>query len=309
VAIEGLTRRDYQGIPESTTDWLKSIVTSPMPSQVTRMLPEGWGKSESDNKLWDDFINTIGLRERHYFTPLEKEIRNLYYERNPRGKQSENQKNRTDIRREIYKIVEKSDTPLSQENVNKITKLINDNVDNGKITLYQGQDLLDNVGGESKDINVTMYNRLPIDDKVALYEKMSDEEKKIYKAPRGVDDSYTKQLNNLKANHPDQYKILRDHGLIQIPRETIPDVVISDKEKITFSEADVDEINKRALQYYVKDVIKYINSSRSEKDKTKKVLEPEGEVSEYELTVKDIWKDARADAKDDVIDEKIKKKK
>ena len=269
VVVEGLTKRDFRGIPESTEDWLKSIVTSPMPTQITRMLPEGWGKSESDNKLWDDFVNTIGLRERHYFTPVEKEIRNTYYERDPRGKFSENQKNKNKIREEINKIATKDgNEPLTEEHVKQMTDLINDNVKNGKLTIYQGQDLLDNIGGEKKDVMVTMYNRLPEDDKENIYNKMSDKEKETYPVPKGMYSPY----NLLKDKNEDVYDRLIEYGGVKTIHQEAKLNIFNKNVKLDKKASE--EFNDDLIQKYGEQVQALIGTDKSRFDELKKAEMP-----------------------------------
>jgi polyhydroxyalkanoate synthesis regulator phasin len=269
VVVEGLTKRDFRGIPESTEDWLKSIVTSPMPSQVTRMLPEGWGKNESDDKLWDDFINTIGLRERHYFTPVEKEIRNTYYERDPRGKLSENQKYKMKVRQAINKIAtQNGNEPLTEENVKKMSDLINENVKNGKLTIYQGQDLLDNIGGEKKDVLVTMYNRLPEDDKETIYNKMSDKEKEVYPIPKGLYSPY----NLLKSKNENVYDRLIEYGGVKTIHQDVKMSIFNKNVKLDKKASE--EFNDDLIQKYGEQVKALIGTDKKRFDELKKTEMP-----------------------------------
>jgi len=295
VGVEGLTRRDYQGIPESTTDWLKSIVTSPMPTQITKMFPEGWGKNQSDNRLWDNFINTIGVRERHYFTPLEKNIRNTYYDRYPRGKQSENQKNKLKVREDIHKIVEAGEAgkPLSKENLSKMTDIINQNVKDGKITIFQGQDLLDNIGGENKDINIEMYNRLPEDDKVDLYNKMSEAEKKVYPTPKSV--YFTEHL---KEQNKEVYDKLMEYGAFKnINRVTS---INRGGKKIELSEEDVKAFNEITVNRFGQNVKNHIGLKESQwKSSQQKPDNRNPELTELQVRLRDEWNQAVAQTKAD----------
>jgi hypothetical protein len=295
VVMEGLTKRDYQGIPESTTDWLKSIVTSPMPTQITKMFPKGWGKDQSDNRLWDNFINTVGVRERHYFTPLEKSIRNTYYDRYPRGKQSENQKNKLLVREKIHNIVEesKSDDPLSEENVQKMTNIVNENVRAGKITIFQGQDLLDNIGGDSKDINVTMYNRLPEDDKVDLYNKMTPKEKELYPSPKSI---YF--LGGLKEQHKEVYdRLMEFGGFKNINRVTS---IERGDEKIMLKPAEIKRFNEIAVERFGQNVEDQISTDKEEWESAHQSKDPKNpESTQLQERLRKAWNMAVTQTKHD----------
>lgn len=72
VLIEGVTKYDVarqQKIEYS--DFLKDATTAWMPNQIKEQLPDDWQKFPQEEKLFTNFVNTLGVKESKY-TPADK---------------------------------------------------------------------------------------------------------------------------------------------------------------------------------------------------------------------------------------------
>ena len=151
------------------SDVVKDILTSPMPTAAKEFLPDSWNRFPSKpggEQTWNTFINTLGIRETKYQTPMEESIMKSFYKRNPKGEPTES----AAIEAQIYKAHE-------QGNDDKVDELMDELPASKQKSIRQHL-----VRGKSA--YQSMFERLPPEDKIKLYQKMTPEEEKLYD-PKG----------------------------------------------------------------------------------------------------------------------------
>jgi hypothetical protein len=170
---------------------------------------------------------------------------------------------------------------------------VNENVRAGKITIFQGQDLLDNIGGDSKDINVTMYNRLPEDDKVDLYNKMTPKEKELYPSPKSI---YF--LGGLKEQHKEVYdRLMEFGGFKNINRVTS---IERGDEKIMLKPAEIKRFNEIAVERFGQNVEDQISTDKEEWESAHQSKDPKNpESTQLQERLRKAWNMAVTQTKHD----------
>ncbi|HEV3223857.1 MAG TPA: histidine phosphatase family protein [Puia sp.] len=170
ILFEGATKFDpVRGRQIDYSEWLKDAATTPLPTAGKEFLPDSWNKfpsKEGHEKLWNTFINTIGVRESKAYTPTEHDIIDKFYKRFPKGEPTESAVTES----KIYKANEAGNDDKVDELMQKLSpeqqKSVKKNLESGK-SVYE-----------------SMFQRLPKEDKIKLFQNMTDEEKEKYD-PKG----------------------------------------------------------------------------------------------------------------------------
>ncbi len=112
---------------------------------------------------------------------------------------------------------------------------------------------------------------------------------------------------DFRMANPEEWKILKDNGAIQIPHGSIEDVRIDDKTVYTFTEGDLQEINKNAMNYYAGEMIKFLKTEEGRKSKTKVVLTTTGAEMAFDMYKDQLWAATFSTAKGERLKKQTKK--
>jgi hypothetical protein len=111
--------------------------------------------------------------------------------------------------------------------------------------------------------------------------------------------------SDFRTKNPKEWQVLRDNQAIQIPQSSVKDVILGEEaDKVKFSKEDIDEFNRRAMEFYAEIAIPTIKDINPE-SKTRRL--PTGET-EYEYTINSLWTAAKQKTKAEMVEEKTKGK-
>jgi len=89
---EALEKKDYTGTPVEFSDNLTDLMKRAIPMTL---------RSTADQDMFDSLLNSLGFRNKKYFSPTQRRILDTYYEANPRVVQTEKHKERTAFKKEL----------------------------------------------------------------------------------------------------------------------------------------------------------------------------------------------------------------
>jgi hypothetical protein len=146
-----------------------------------------------------------------------------------------------------------------------------------------------------------------------------DVEKEITNIKTEVRNQFKTELfgwGQLRSEHPNDWKILRDNDALQVPKSSEELKLGKEKMRIGSKNGvpskELEDLNSAAMETYRGLVLKYLqNTETVSKDKTK--FDPQTHKSNYEIKIDDMWRasiaTARAKAEKKIMAEKATSKK
>jgi hypothetical protein len=170
---EYLTGRNYTGRPVGVGDQLKDVAQTILPMPVKTLIeetvPQVFG-SPKDESLGESLLSSMGLRNKKYYSPIQKDILAEYFDANPPKKLDEDEKDRS----QFYKDLKK--TPEAD-----YSKKLMEGIDKGYIKPNSAGNFIDKEGKPIVSrIDESMFKRLDKSRQEDLLKKMNDEDLRIY---------------------------------------------------------------------------------------------------------------------------------